>query len=149
MLRFIFPSFYHPIHTYLPSTPFSFFFSFFLLLLLLFLPFFLFIYPNTHKSIKMGYGEIDQKAINTIRVLAVSSPLFTLFYFPPSSSLHWFLPRHACPAISSHEKWETRDERQCGESINNRDFCGVVFWQLVGFDQHARFEPDSSAGPWV
>ena len=31
----------------------------------------------------MGYGEIDQKAINTIRVLAVSSPLFTLFYFPP------------------------------------------------------------------
>lgn len=24
----------------------------------------------------MGYGEIDQKAINTIRVLAVSSPPF-------------------------------------------------------------------------
>jgi hypothetical protein len=31
----------------------------------------------------MGYGEIDQKAINTIRVLA----------------LNWLLPRHGCPAI--------------------------------------------------
>jgi hypothetical protein len=29
----------------------------------------------------MGYGEIDQKAINTIRVLAVSFPRFTLLCY--------------------------------------------------------------------
>jgi hypothetical protein len=66
----------------------------------------------------MGYGEIDQKAINTIRVLAVSSPLFALLYFalfslelcaaelaftPPR------LPRHFTM------RDETRDAQQCDE----------------------------------
>lgn len=109
MLRFISPSFYlHPstFHSLLlplffslPSPP------------SLLLPFFFFIYPNTHKSVKMGYGELDQKAINTIRVLAVSltspSLLPCCSVVRPSSSLNWFLPRHGCPAISYHEECAT------------------------------------------
>lgn len=67
------------------------------------------------KSVKMGYSEIDKKAINTIRVLAVSP----LLYFPYllrtralGSSLNWFLPRHGCPAISCHEGSDERRATQ-------------------------------------
>lgn len=54
----------------------------------------------------MGYSEIDKKAINTIRVLAVSSLLFFPYLLHTralSSSLNWLLPRHGCPAMSFHE----------------------------------------------
>lgn len=55
----------------------------------------------------MGYGEIDQLAINTIRLLAVR------FLCPSLTASCSFTPSF-CPAISPHDEivpreWDTRD----------------------------------------